>query len=202
MQKNNNSASAYIFAGLFVLAVIFIGYLLMRSEGPKSPQAKNNVSLDDLLDKPLPVIQLADKAGNEVAIESYKGKNVVLFFSEGLMCYPACWDQIAAFGSDPRFNTDDTVALSVVADSAKDWEKAIAKMPKLAGATTLFDKGAAVSKKLGLLTLSSSMHKGSLPGHTYIVVDKQGVVRYVLDDPNMALGNELMLKAIEKFNKS
>ncbi|MDP2933816.1 MAG: hypothetical protein Q8N81_06860, partial [bacterium] len=98
------------------------------------------------------------------------------------------------------FNTDNTAALSVVVDSARDWEKAITKMPKLANATTLFDTGAAASRQLGLLYLPSSMHKGSLPGHTYIVLDKKGIVRYVLDDPNMALSNELLVKKIAQFN--
>ncbi|MDP2933034.1 MAG: redoxin domain-containing protein, partial [bacterium] len=107
MTKNNNR-STYILVGLLTLAVIFIGYLLMRNEGPASPRVEKNASLNDLLDKPMPGIKLADKDGREVSIESYKGKNVVLFFSEGLMCYPACWDQIAAFGNDERFNTDNT----------------------------------------------------------------------------------------------
>jgi len=199
MTKNSNR-STYILVGLLALAVIFIGYLLMRNEGPASPRVEKNVSLNDLLDKPMPTIKLADKDGREVSIESYKGQNVVLFFSEGLMCYPACWDQIAAFGNDERFNTDNTAALSVVVDSARDWEKAITKMPKLANATTLFDTGAVVSRQLGLLYLPSSMHKGSLPGHTYIVLDKKGIVRYVLDDPNMALSNELLVKKIAQFN--
>jgi len=172
----------------------------LRNKPSVPPQAGKEASLNDLLDKPLPAIKLFDKDGKEVSMENFKGKNIVLFFSEGLMCYPACWNQIAAFGEDARFNTADTVALSVVADSSKDWEKAIAKMPKLASASTLFDAGAAVSRQLGLLSSGSSMHKGSLPGHTYIVLDRQGIVRYVFDDQNMALNNDLLLEKIAKFN--
>ena len=103
---------------------------------------------------------------------------------------------MAAFGSDQRFNSEQIQAISVVVDSAKDWQTAIAKMPELAKATTMFDTGAAVSRQLGLLTTVSSMHKGSLPGHTYVVIDKDGIVRYVFDDPNMAIANDMLFTKI------
>ena len=156
--------------------------------------------LNSLVGKPLPDIQLVDKDGKIYTTESLKGKYAVLFFNEGLMCYPACWNQIAGFGSDARFNTDQIQAMSVLVDPSRDWQRAIDKMPELATAKTLFDVGANVSEKLGLLTLPSSMHRGSLPGHTYIVLDKEGIVRFVKDDPNMAIANDMLIKKISEFN--
>jgi len=161
----------------------------------------SGAELNALIGKPLPDIQLTDMDGKTYTNESLKGKNTVLFFNEGLMCYPACWNQIAGFGGDSRFNTDDIQAFSIVVDSSNDWKRAIAKMPELAKAKTLFDVGANVSGKLGVLTLPSSMHTGSLPGHTYIVLDKAGIVRYVKDDPNMAIANNLLISQIEGFDK-
>lgn len=149
-------------------------------------------ALNALVDKPLPDIQLADKNGETYTAENFKGKHTVLFFNEGLMCYPACWNQIASFGSDERFNSDHLQAISVVVDPAKDWQRAIDKMPPLAKATTMFDTGANASRQLGILTTASSMHRGSLPGHTYIVLDTSGIVRYVSDDPQMAIANDLL----------
>lgn len=160
----------------------------------------NSGQLDSLIGKPLPDIKLVDKDGNVFTTENLKGKNTVLFFNEGLMCYPACWNQMALFGSDSRFNTDEIQAMSVVVDPSRDWQRAIDKMPELAKSKTLFDVDANVSRILGLLTLPSSMHRGSLPGHTYIVVDKEGIVRYVKDDPNMAIANDLLIKKISEFN--
>ena len=69
-------------------------------------------------------------------------------------------------------------------------------MPQLAKATTMFDVNATASRELGLLTLASSMHRGSLPGHTYIVLDQNAIVRYVLDDPNMAIANDMLFSKI------
>lgn len=160
----------------------------------------NSEVLNSLVGKAMPDIQLSDKDGKVYTAADFKGKNTVLFFNEGLMCYPACWNQIAAFGSDIRFNSAEIQAISVVVDSAKDWKTAISKMPQLAKATTMFDVGANTSKQLGVLTTASSMHKGSLPGHTYILIDKEGIVRYVFDDPNMAIANDMLMKKIAELN--
>jgi peroxiredoxin Q/BCP len=162
---------------------------------------KNAPSLEELVGKPVPTFSLTDINGTVYSSDSLKGKNVVLFFNEGLMCYPACWNQISAFGKDARFNSEDTIALSVVVDPKKDWGQALEKMPELAAAKTLFDDGGDVSRMFNVLKTPSSMHYGSLPGHTYIVIDKAGIVRYVLDDPRMAIRNDEIFAKISAFNK-
>ena len=116
------------------------------------------------------------------------------------MCYPACWNQIVALGKDERFKNADVVVLSVVVDLPEEWQKAIEKMPELAEATVVFDKGAAVSSKFNMLKAKSSMHYGSLPGHTYVIIDKEGIVRHVFDDSNMAIHNDKLVEEIVKLN--
>lgn len=212
MNQNNNKSNVVTIV-VTSIVVLALGYFLFKSS-PNDFQKKsaestsvsdhhggtaksvNSDTLDALVGKPMPNIQLADKDGKIYSTADLKGKYTVLFFNEGLMCYPACWNQMAAFGSDQRFNGDQIQAISVVVDSANDWKTAIAKMPQLAKATTMFDTNANVSRQLGLLTTNSSMHRGSLPGHTYIVIDKEGVVRYVFDDPNMALANDMLIGKI------
>ncbi len=220
-EKNESKFKEYLpllTALLFVLGVGGLGFFLYRISPPTAQSTggansqdmashhggggtavANNDTLNALIGKPLPDIQLSDKDGKVYTAADFKGKNTVLFFNEGLMCYPACWNQIAAFGSDARFNSTDIQAISVVVDSSNEWKTAIAKMPQLAKATTMFDTGASASKQLGLLTTASSMHKGSLPGHTYVVIDKAGVVRYVSDDPNMAIANDAIFNKIAEL---
>ncbi|MFA4975225.1 MAG: redoxin domain-containing protein [Candidatus Paceibacterota bacterium] len=216
MNKNNQK----IFNFVVVIGAIFLlGYFLFRNSPNKiantdsaastsnssvhdhggTAVSVNSEQLNSLVGKPLPDIQLTDKDGNIITNESLKGKNTVLFFNEGLMCYPACWNQIAMFGSDSRFDTDQIQAMSIVVDPSRDWQKAITQMPELAKSKTLFDVNADVSGKLGLLTLPSSMHRGQLPGHTYIVLDKDGIVKYVKDDPNMAIANDLLMGKMAEF---
>ncbi len=215
MSKNYNQKTPWLGITIVVIVVLGLGYFLVRTSPNSantskassmdsmhgSPGAPNTAQLNSLLDKPLPNIQLTDKDGKTYTAADFKGKYTVLFFNEGLMCYPACWNQMASFGSDQRFNSDQIQAISVVTDSAKDWQTAINKMPELAKAVTLFDSSASASRELGMLTTNSSMHRGSLPGHTYVVVDKEGIVRYVFDDPNMANANDSLYNKIKELSK-
>src|SRR3989338_5283329 len=213
MSNNSSKNTSLIWIAVIAIAVLALGYFLFTS----SPQNVNQTAavddmhggssgaptseqLNSFIGKPMPDIQLSDKDGKKITVANLKGKATVLFFNEGLMCYPACWNQVAMFGSDSRFNTGEIQAYSVLVDSSRDWQRAIDKMPELAKSKTLFDVGATVSGKLGLLTLPSSMHRGSLPGHTYIVLDKEGIVRFVKDDPNMAIANDMLIKKISEFN--
>lgn len=185
--------------GLIAIALVVLGLALLNTSKTSEQEQKAITSTNSLIGKPLPDMQLRDNTGNVYDFSSLKGKNAVLFFNEGLMCYPACWDQMAAFGTDNRFNSDDIIADSVVADSVADWQKAIDKMPDLAKVTTLFDQDAISSRQLGIVSMGSSMHAGQLPGHTYIMIDKQGIVRDVFDDANMAINNDKLFEMISKY---
>ncbi len=210
-KQNNNHISPVGAVTLVSFILLGLGYFLYQSSPQNQGQpsaggdpmhagaamAANTDTLNSLIGNPLPDIQLSDADGKVFTASDFMGKNTVLFFNEGLMCYPACWNQMASFGSDQRFNSDDIQAISVVVDSAIDWQTAIDKMPQLAKAATMFDANAKTSRRLGLLTTASSMHKGSLPGHTYVVLDKEAVVRYVFDDPNMAIANDMLFGKIE-----
>ena len=209
MSNNSSKNTSLIWIAVIGTAVLALAYFLFTS----SPQnANRTVAVDDmhggssgapsseqlqaLVGNPMPDIRLSDKDAKEYTAADFKGKYTVLFFNEGLMCYPACWNQIASFGADERFNSDQIQAISVVTDSAQDWQRAISQMPQLAKATTMFDTGANASRRLGMLTTASSMHRGSLPGHTYMILDTEGIVRYVRDDPNMAIANDLLFGKI------
>lgn len=172
----------------------------MSSHHSMSSSRGSTEALDSLVDKPAPDFSLIDKDGKVYSKDSLKGKKIILFFNEGLMCYPACWQQIAELAADKRLNTEDIVALSVVVDSAKDWQRAIKKMPELAAATVLFDTKQKASNSFGVLTTPSSMHYGSLPGHTYVVIDKDSIVRHVYDDPAMAIHNDQLAEELGKLN--
>src|SRR3989338_166770 len=163
-----------------------------------SPQISTDV-FGKLLDKEAPDFTLENYEGKKVNLKSLRGKSVILFFSEGLMCYPACWDQIAAFGKDQKLNNENTVTLTIVNDRRADWKSALKKMPELATAQVLFDTDRSASVAYGVLSLPSSMHRGQLAGHTYVVIDKEGIVRFVKDDPQMAIRNQELLGEVSKF---
>jgi len=158
----------------------------------------DKISFSGAVGKKAPEFSLEDVNGKAIKLSDYKGKIVVLFFNEGSMCYPACWDQIAALASEERFGSD-AVALSIVVDQQSTWKQIMEKMPKLADATILFDTTRGVSSAYDVLNLPSSMHPGAYPGHTYMVIDKEGIIRYVYDDPKMAIRNDIIVSEVNKL---
>lgn len=191
-----------IILGAVLTVVMLVGAIFLLSGSSNQNSSTNqtaNTSLNDLVGKSAPDFTLESYNGDKTTLSSLKGKNVVLFFSEGLMCYPACWDQIAAFGKDKEFNDKNTVVLTIVNDPKSEWKGAVEKMPELAQATVLLDTDKKVSIAYNMLSLPSSMHKGQLPGHTYVVIDKEEIVKYVKDDVQMAVRNQELIAEIDKL---
>src|SRR3989338_1869139 len=200
----------YLLAALMIAVIgIFISYnLIVKNAKPKNlaPQTsytgfssgsqnqiaklQGAVEFNNAIGKKAPDFSLESLDGSMVKLSDYLGKTIVLFFSEGSMCYPSCWNQIEQLSSDGRFNSNDVVSFSIVVDSKNQWEKIISKVPKFSDAKLLFDTSKIVSNTNGVLSLPSSMHKGALPGHTYFVIDKNGFIQYTLDDPRMAIRND------------
>ncbi len=160
--------------------------------------AADSTVFNSLLNKPAPDFTLESYDGKKIALRSLKGKNVILFFNEGLMCYPACWNQIAMFGKDSQLQSK-AVILNITVDPQNQWKQAVDKMPELLRAIVLFDSNKQVSSSYGTLALPSSMHKGKLPGHTYFLIDKEGIIRYVYDDPQMAIRDNELSAQIDKL---
>lgn len=147
-----------------------------------------------------PDFNLKDVNGDTVKLSDYKGKNLVIFFNEGSMCYPSCWNQMLALAMDKRFNNENSATIAIVIDSKQQWEKIIAeKEPKMSAVKILLDTNKKVSLEYGALFMESSMHKGSFPGHSYFVIDKEGTLRYILDDPKMKINNDVLANELKKL---
>ncbi len=203
-----NNASVLIIAvttGILVLlGSVIVFSLLNLGAGNQSAGTANRgsppASLQELLNKPAPSFSLTDLQGKVYTNETLRGKNVILFFNEGLMCYPACWNQMISLGDDARFKADGTLVFSVVVDQKDEWRRAIDKMADLGKVTALFDTDKAVSRSYGALNAPSSMHAGSMPGHTYVLLDKDGIVRFTLDDPRMGIHNDELAQMLGQLN--
>lgn len=195
----NTDKKIIIILVVITLLILVGGVFLLSNQSSSTNPTESAGTLNNLVGKPAPDFTLESYNGEKITLSSLKGKNVILFFNEGLACYPACWNQIAAFGTDKEFGNKNTVVLSIVNDRKDDWKGAVDKMPELAQATVLLDSDKKASESYNTLFLPSSMHKGQLSGHTYIIVDKDGIVRLVKDDPQMGTRNQELLTEISKF---
>lgn len=187
---------------LVVITAAFIGLVAFNGTGRKTQDKTSDApatSLSSLVGKPAPYFTLQSYDGKSYELNQFRGKKVVLFFNEGITCYPACWNQMVALGKDPKLNSAETITLSIVPDTKSEWVEAIRKMPELGAETILLDTGMAVSNKYGVLNLGSPMHRGSKPGHTYIIVDAQGIIRYTKDDANMGVNNDVLVAESAKL---
>ena len=201
MKSSNNNILVSV-----VIVVIVVGGLILLSGNKKSSETKGMVVDSDIKEKinfkeavgqKAPDFEIESIDGTIIKLSDYLGKNVVLFFNEGSMCYPACWNQIAELGNDLRFDSKNIIAFSIVTDPRSQWLDIVSKSTNLVKSKIIFDTSRSVSKAYDVLNLNSSMHPGSLPGHTYFIVDKEGIIRFTMDDPNMALANEKLIKEIE-----
>jgi peroxiredoxin Q/BCP len=175
------------------------GQTALKTEDPMHASSGSNEPQLPIVGKSITEFSLKDRNGIPYTAENFKGKTTVLFFNEGLMCYPSCWNQMVSLANDSRFQGPDIQVFAIVVDDPNEWDQAIKKMPELGKATVLFDTDRKVSKSLDMLTAGSSMHSGSYPGHSYVIVDALGTVRFAFDDPRMAINNDLLASKLSEL---
>jgi peroxiredoxin len=166
-----------------LIAVVAVLTAMMVSARPKSDAAARTA----------PNFTLIDTAGKTVSLADYRGKPVVLYFSEGAGCQ-SCLTQMADI---ERHSSDFAKAgitmLPIVMNSAEQIRADMAQE----GVRTpfLLDTSGSVSKAYG--TLGKGMHAG-LPGHSFVLIDATGVQRWYGEYPSMFLPSADLLIQVRK----
>ena len=136
-----------------------------------------------------PDFTLTNTSGTQVSLAALRGKNVLLYFSEGAGCQ-ACLVQMSQIEKDPAFAAAGLTVLPIVMNTKAQITADMAAN----GVRTpfLLDDGT-VSTEYG--TIGKGMHAG-LPGHSFVLIDKTGKQRWYGEYPSMWLSNADLLKEV------
>ncbi|MGN0118875.1 MAG: peroxiredoxin family protein [Streptomyces albidoflavus] len=137
-----------------------------------------------------PDFTLTDTGGSEHTLAQHRGENVLLYFSEGAGCQ-SCIVQMGEIEKQAAaFEKLDVTVLPIVMNTR---EQITADMTAN-GVTTpfLLDDGT-VSEAYG--TLGKGMH-AALPGHSFVLIDRQGRQRWYGEYPSMWLAPQDLLDEV------
>lgn len=125
-----------------------------------------------------PAFTLPSTIGRNISLSDYSDrKNVLLYFQEGIMCAP-CWEQIEDIQKEyDKFESLDMEVITITVDPLN----ALIKESTTRGITlpVLEDEDLSVSKAYDVL--DHSMHPGSRPGHSFILIGKDGNIVWKKD---------------------
>jgi peroxiredoxin Q/BCP len=171
---NSSRTKLAVFFLILIVAAGVIGYVALtpREQAVGSRLVSGAVAPD---------FTLPDVNGRTFTLSSYRGRaNVLLFFNEGLSCAP-CLNQMTDLDQmNTQFTKLDIVVVSITGDSINllvSW--AHSSGPQYG--KVLSDQNLGVSKAYDMLGPDKSMMPGTAPGHTFILVDKSGVIKWRQD---------------------
>lgn len=155
------------FAGILILMAL-IGYAISNASGNGGGNAPK-------IDEDAPDFTLPSVEGGMFTLSEMKGKrNVLLYFQEGIMC-PACWQQqVDMEMRKAEFDAMDIEMVMITVDPPD----ALANAKRGYGIRSmlLYDNELKASRLYNVL--QDSMHPGERPGHVFVLIDKQGKVRW------------------------
>lgn len=124
--------------------------------------------------------------------------NVLLFFNEGLSCSP-CLGQMQQLDSDATgFQAQHVMVVSITGDSLSDMS-AWAANSHISHTVVLADPTLTVSNEYDTTGSAVSMMPGAAPGHTFLLVNEQGIVLWRADygPSDMSVPDSEILSAVE-----
>jgi peroxiredoxin len=137
-----------------------------------------------------PDFTLTNTSGTTLSLASLRGKNVLLYFSEGAGCQ-ACLIQMSQIEKDPAFAAAGLAVVPIVMNTK---EQITADMAANDVRTPFYLDDGTVST--AYRTIGKGMHAG-LPGHSFVLIDKAGKQRWYGEYPSMWLSNADLLKEVK-----
>ena len=139
---------------------------------------------------PAPPFTLTDTTGATVDLAALRGRNVILYFSEGAGCQSCLLQMAQIEAQQAKFDEANITVLPIVMNTK---DQITADMAANNVKTPFLLDDGTVSTEYG--TIGRGMHAG-LPGHSFVVVDSEGMQRWYGEYPSMWLEpGDLLAKA-------
>lgn len=171
-------ARVVLFVGLALAALAAIFFLnTPKPGGAEAGQYPYQVGLPGPGD-PAPPVQLASTTGDTFDLTALRGQTVLLYFQEGLGCQP-CWGQLKDI--EGRWKEFQGLGVDRIVSITTDPVEALKRKVALEGLATpiLSDPSLAVSQ--AYTTNNYGMMGRSRDGHSFILVGKDGKIRWRAD---------------------
>jgi peroxiredoxin len=175
-------------AVLVVLAITGAGAAVVLAARPSGQSVPKAALASELA----PAFEEQDAVtGNPVSSSALRGRNVLLFFSEGVMCQ-ACFEQIKALevrASD--LEARDLLLVNITTDPPDILRQAASAY----GITTplVSDEDRDMSRAYDVL--GQGMHPDTA-GHTFVLVDGSGQIRWRRDYTTMFVAPDVLFEAL------
>lgn len=177
VRRRNVAVSALI--AITLAAVVSV---MMLSSKPTSSAAT----------RVAPDFTLTNTEGQQVHLAAYRGHTVVLYFSEGAGC-GSCLQQMGAIEKDnAAFDRAGVTVLPIVMNTSA---RITADMRTYGVKTPFLLDNGKVSTEYK--TIGHGMHAG-LPGHSFVLIDKDGIQRWYGEYPSMYLAPSDLLSQVSK----
>ena len=138
-----------------------------------------------------PAFSLASTSGEQVSLSDFKGRDVLLYFSEGVGCDP-CFTQMRELEAhNSHLQEEGLTVVPIVVNGADDVHMEMERF----GLQTdfLIDPDKGVSDAYDTL---GTGHHAELPGHSFVFVDGQGEIRWREDYASMFVAPDDLISSV------
>ncbi len=171
-RQSHGTRNALVVIAFFVVAIAAVVYVGMRANEGNSTML--------MAGEKAPEFALTSVNGTSFDLNSYLGKSdVLLFFNEGLTCSPCLQQMVDIDRNYSALSGMGVTVVSITTNSMSDM-RTWAQNNGITKMMVLSDQSLQVDQEYTTL-YAGSMHAGSAPGHTFILVGKDGNVLWRKD---------------------
>lgn len=165
----------WTFAGTLIVGLAVFGYLAVTAGAPDNSHIEEN-----WVGREAPDFTLPDARGGAYTLSDQRGGWVLLFLNEGLMCAP-CIRQVEDMDKDnARFEDLGVQQASMTVDSMGNLQR-WASSAGIRHVAVLSDSDLSVEETYEATGREVSMMPGTHAGHTYLLIDPSGTIRWRAD---------------------